>query len=229
MKIGFISLGVLIIGTVATLAMNNAKNSYSLHYKVTVAIETPEGVKTGSTVREISNAVPILRFPGGGNPGGVRGEAVVVDLGERGKVFALIDDKEDHRFYNAFPPPEGAGGASPPAIQYYATLKTGATGILDPKKFPGPPRILAFKDINDANTITSVISWHRKNGQEDDGYYYLGNDRFEELFGKGFAFKEITYEITDKPVSWGKVEKYLPDGATQLFLSRQKFKQGEPK
>lgn len=61
-------------------------------YRLTVEVDTPEGVKSGSSVIEVSTAMS-----GPNNiptPGSLyrtaRGEAVTVDLGERGLLFALI-------------------------------------------------------------------------------------------------------------------------------------------
>ena len=57
---------------------------------MTITVDTPEGVKTGSAVHEISNSKGLFGFPDAGNPADIEGEAVVVDLGERGVLFALI-------------------------------------------------------------------------------------------------------------------------------------------
>ena len=57
MKKLLIILGVLIIGGVTfAYAMSelNGNKSYSWRYKMTVEIETPEGIKTGSAVREVT-------------------------------------------------------------------------------------------------------------------------------------------------------------------------------
>ena len=62
----------------------------SWRYEVTITVDTPEGVKTGSAVHEISNSKGLFGFPDAGNPADIEGEAVVVDLGERGVLFALI-------------------------------------------------------------------------------------------------------------------------------------------
>lgn len=222
MKLGLIAIGVLMIGTVAAWAIEQKTNSYNLHYKVTVSIETPEGIKTGSAVREISNSVPTIDWPDVGNPGNVKGEAVVVDLGDRGQVFALIDDKEDNRFYNAFPVPGekiGNGGSSPEGIAYYHTLKPGAKGTLNPKLFPGLPRLVTFINSDDPKSLASVMYWDR-NWSHDDGTYYMQDDKFEELFGKDVKFKEMTYEITRDPVTWGKVDNFFPNNYEEEIVHK---------
>lgn len=64
-------------------------------YRLTVEVDTPEGVKSGSTVIEVETAMS-----GPNNiptPGSLyrtaRGEAVTVDLGTRGLLFALIQSE----------------------------------------------------------------------------------------------------------------------------------------
>src|ERR1700722_17123777 len=64
--------------------------SDSWRYKMTVTVETPEGVKMGSAVREVTRYRVFnlttkwtYRFK-------VRGEAIVIDLGKRGTLFPLL-------------------------------------------------------------------------------------------------------------------------------------------
>lgn len=54
-------------------------------YKMTVTVETPEGVKTGSAVREVySRTDPALLVNNGTHTILAKGDAVVIDLGSRG-------------------------------------------------------------------------------------------------------------------------------------------------
>jgi hypothetical protein len=71
-----------------------SKGLPSYRYKMTVEVETPQGLRSGSSVIEV-------RTSGGGltNTGGiqsrVQGEAVAVDLGSRGALFALLTARND--------------------------------------------------------------------------------------------------------------------------------------
>lgn len=100
-KTGILGLILVVIAGVGALAMSD-KPSGSWRYKMSVVVETPEGEITGSAVREMGNSTPLIQLPDVGNPAGVRGEAVVVDLGARGVLFALISDKSDNEFYMRF-------------------------------------------------------------------------------------------------------------------------------
>lgn len=239
-------LGLLVIAgsvAIAAEAIQNEKPSGRWRYKMTVTVETPEGIKTGSAVREMSNATPAIDWPDVGNPADVQGEAVVVDLGKRGVLFAQISSDSDLEFYSAFPLPgkkPGNGGSTPEGIRYYSNLPVGTKSVLDSHYPPGYPRLVTFTDLNDPKSATLVQEWERNK----KGYYDLKEDHFETLFGKGVKLRDITLEITDEPVTWGVVDEYLPASFWQKFhewwknldireKSRKQylfqFKQGEPK
>jgi hypothetical protein len=75
-------------------------------YKITIEIETPEGIKTGSAVREVrawKNAAKIINPDVAPIEYEVIGEAVVVDLGKRGVLFGLIDWDSYEEVESSFP------------------------------------------------------------------------------------------------------------------------------
>lgn len=211
MRISILTIGIILIGTVAALALNEANENkvYSWRYKMIVTVETPEGEVTGSAVRQMGNDLHGSPLSQQGNPAEVKGEAVVVDLGERGKLFALISHQSDLEFYNAFPvpgKPRGSGGSTPEGIKYYASLPIGTKGTLNPQNPPGYPRLVTFTDMDDPKSVTLAQEWTRRK----DGYFELTNDHMEELFGKGIKLKNIALAITDEPVTWGEVDEFLP-------------------
>ena len=149
-------------------------SSMTINYKVTVEIETPEGVKSGYAVRQISNSVPLLRFPDVGNPAKIRGEAVVIDLGRRGKVFfALSDQSSQNGLYLAFPV---KGASTKQGIEYYRSLKLGDRG--EWKSYRSP--FIYFQNPKTAHSAKQ-----------------LSIGEFSEVFGSGvslyapFAAREI--------------------------------------
>jgi len=206
-----ISILAVLIVVVASISfgVGDLYLSGTWRYKMTVEIETPEGIKTGSSVREMGNSASSSFIPEVGNPADVRGEAVVLDLGARGVLFALISHKSDHEFYDTFPVPSGKGGATPEGIKYYASLPVGTKGIVNPGMPGGYPNLVTFKDVNDPKSVTLVQEWERTRGQSLGHQFKLKNDRMEEFFGEGVKLKKITIEITDEPVTWGVVKKYL--------------------
>lgn len=204
--------GLVIAGAIAmegNLSNQKERASGQWRYKMTVTVETPEGEITGSAVREMGNATPRVNLPDVGNPADVRGEAVVVDMGDRGVLFALISHASDLEFYNTFPVPGhpiGVGGSSSAGIEYYSNLPVGTKAEMPSDFPPGYPKLVTFTDISDPKTVTLAQVWAR----QEQGLYTLKGGRMEELFGEGGELKSIELEITDEPVTWGVVDEYLP-------------------
>jgi hypothetical protein len=181
------------------------------HYKTTVTVETPEGLKSGSAVREVTvqilhkgwnHETPLTKRS-------FRGEAVVVDLGKRGELFALLkgyadgDDDGYYTVFNAFPGPPGFTAAG---IEYYSHLKNTKATLL-PTNYP---MLVTFGDLKDPNTIKTVLEMKSDPTKKRWPIaLVITADHFEELFGKGVRLKEITLEMTDAPVTQA-VDQYLP-------------------
>ena len=201
MRYGFITLALVLVAGVA-FAMGDLYVSGTWRYKITVEIETPEGIKTGSAVHELSNSdssVEILDFPESVNPPKFKGEAVVVDLGKRGVVFATLPTDPYWMFLNTFPV---KNATATEGIKYYNSLPIGLKKDLAPKDYP--PFVM-FKDISDPKSVT-LVKGHRFDVEKQD---HIPVDEFEALFGPGVRLKSITLEITDDPVTWGKVDAHL--------------------
>ena len=229
MKLPAIVFGIVFIaGTALAMGQVPSEESYNWRYKMTVTVETPEGDVSGSAVREIQNLLHGSPLSQQGNPGDVIGEAVVVDLGKRGVVFALISHTSDNRFSENFPLPGrigGQGSTTPEGIKYQSSLPVGTKAVLNPRTPQGYPQLVTFTDMDDPKSVTLIQEWERigEAGRAFDDQRTLEEDRFEGLFGEGVRLKEITLEITDEPVTWGVVDQYLPDQARKLNMTYSYF------
>lgn len=188
------SLFLLVAGVVLAFAVIFPTQSW--RYKMTVSVETPEGIKTGSAVREVSvtdnpkitpETIPHIE---------VKGEAVVVDLGKRGVLFALMRNYRGSNYAFNISYLTIGGNLSPEGIRFLQNA-TGKKAVLEPKRYP---MLVMFKDIKDPKTVTPILEFG------PDGS--IKADHFEELFGKGVKLKEISIELTDEPVTWG-IEEYI--------------------
>ena len=200
----------IIGGLLVALATGGAYGAYTLgdwyvsgtwRYKVTIALDTPEGLKTGSAVYELSNSdskIKIIDLPEVGNPGILRGEAVVVDLGARGLLFSLVPD--EHWFYSAIPVPGSAGASTLEGIRYYKNLKQ-AKAVLAPAQYP---QMVMFKEITDPKSVTMAYGGVFDGEKQD----HVPKDAMAELFGAGVTIKDVTIEMTEEPVTTG-IEKQL--------------------
>lgn len=170
---------LLSIGTV--ILYKYAYPTYTYRYKMTVEVNTPDGVKSGSSVIEVET-IQWSEFLSGITAGHTTdstavGEAPFVDLGERGMLFTTL--KYDYicnvygQAYFAEYPNERTKNARMPAYidaqGFKATLPQEAY-----------PLMVTFKDVADPMTITEV--------------------KPEELaihFGEGVSLKSISVEYTN--------------------------------
>ena len=163
-------------------------------YRLTVEIETPDGIKTGSAVRKIrasknfagviNNAAPIVMYE-------VMGEAVAIPLGER-ILFISIGDDAYEQVYAAF---GYASGDDWKQIQSVLRLEKGERAEL--KKRIG--NFYTFMDEADP------VSLERLTSQD-----------FARVFGEGVFFKGATVEIVDDVISW-RVATLLPPDFTIMI------------
>ena len=215
---------VLLFGAASALAISKSSDDkeYSWRYKMTVEVKTPEGIKTGYAVREVN----LILTPQYYGPKGeysskihMKGEAVEVDLGERGVLFAItggywlgVDHGKNLPFY-AFPiNDEGFGGETTiKGGEYYSSLEK-VKADLKPELYP---LLVTFSDINDPKTVVAVLEVEPCNNQNDENDDCVGKpphvtrDHFEELFGKGVHLENITIEMTNEPITWS-ISKKLP-------------------
>lgn len=157
-------------------------------YKVTVEVETPSGLKTGSAIRHIKARRELAGFLGQGVVHyQTYGEAVVVDLDQYGTLFVLIDEFDYQLLFEAF----NINFADPSAsISYFADLPVGTRG--ETTKFLVP--FVTFENLSDLTTVKGAAPPVMK-----------------KVFGEGVKFKKITIEITDLPITEGIIEEYLPN------------------
>ncbi len=197
-----IILGVVCIPVVTVLLLWLAADYPwgTWRYRVIVEIATPEGIKTGSAIRELRvHTEP--GFLGVRKQGVARlvGEAVVIDLGQRSKLFALLTEDD---LFQAFPYNNGAGVLAPEGIRFYNELKSGMKAPLPPAKYP---TFVIFADLNDPKSVQ--LAYGSRFDVETQKTVPV--DQLEELLGVGVNVRSVTIEITNDPVAWN-IDKVLP-------------------
>ena len=163
----------------------------TLRYRVTVAVETPEGLKVGSAVREAGmyHEERILPGQGGTTYNVLKGEAVVVNLEKRGVLFFLI----------------GLRGHQSEAEMIFANMGNKNKIMLTQDQYGD---FVRFRDMNDPKTIENVCKQEDLN-KIKRAHPYRSVVSFEDAFGSSVSVRGISVEITDHLVTW-KIEKYLP-------------------
>ncbi|MBX9660899.1 MAG: hypothetical protein K2X00_20275 [Nitrospiraceae bacterium] len=172
--------------------------------KITVEVDTPSGVKSGSSVIEVGYAEkPEWAQSFGGNGFSARGEAVAVDVAPGKTLFALLMSPNDYDFpwYQSRMIIDALhlGAVAKPPIKIseddYSIETHQLIGRLHVKlDLPKTlyPLIVTFTDLREPKTVEAIKP-----------------DKFSEKLGSGVNLKRITVEVTDEPITTG-IEKRLP-------------------
>ncbi|MGN7437241.1 MAG: hypothetical protein ACTHOO_01260 [Alcanivorax sp.] len=200
---------ICLVGAIVYAVAEYANTEHRWKYRITVEVETPDGIKTGSSVWEV-NLKPVRAGKLKGYKDFYRGEAVLVDLGERGLLFALKKDANSRAYpKNLFqkmfwhrPPPATKPLKTEEKLEYYDNLRN-ANAIV-PKDWY--PTFVYFRDLNDPKTIEAVYDRH--NALSGNSRQVKVN-KLSEVFGQGVEINNIKIETTSDPVRF-KLHKILP-------------------
>lgn len=208
------------------------KDGAKWRYKITVVVDTPEGEKTGSAVREIRSrkGMDVLLNSGRILDLDVIGEGVVVDLGDRGKLFSMMNiDGSSKILFEAF-----AEGRPPGKALFEKEYAAVYNNIGDKQRKVSPtmfyfPDFVMFKDPEDPKSIEPVLI-RKLDGYEAQMKKKVVTDRFEELFGLGVALKEVTIQLSDEEITQ-KIESHLPPFGQETGYQewRRSLPYGDPK
>lgn len=201
--------------------------STEARYRLTVEVETPQGINSGSSViqmRAVSNPEWMRQSSGRTGAISFKGEAVAVDLGKGKTLFALLrgetNDVTPFTFLRVAQAVDMADYGDARAM-----LERMGRGrdvrILPPKMETGCadalncsisayPLLVTFKDIKDPTSVERVDP-----------------DNLEASFGKGYRLKAITVQVTDEEVTTG-IEKRL-GWLKSIGLERGTLKSNPPK
>jgi hypothetical protein len=173
------------------------KYSFEWNQKITVAVETPVGLVSGSAVQHIEwvGGARHSRGEGGNASGKTQGEAVVLDLGANKYLFALLQGDGKSRMGDASTIAQFAlckSSEMSPGAVCFSKLNDARAGTSAQVQPGNMPMLVTFADINDPKTVKLVDT-----------------ENLAATFGEGFALKSISVEITDEQVSAGAVERGL--------------------
>jgi hypothetical protein len=174
------------------------KSSWSYRYRLTLFVETPEGEKSGTGVVEIlvtKAAISLNQMPMNWE---LRGEAVSVDLGKRGALFALLEGGRPAQSFLALPQAvfERTGTLD---RRYTAEEREGKLeGLQASAELARDeiPLLARFRDIDDPKTIEIVDP-----------------DDLAKSFGEGVRLLRAIIETTKEPIT-KRIErqlKWLPE------------------
>lgn len=171
-------------------------------YRLTVEVDTPEGLRSGSSVIEVTQRM----VRPGSNPAGTaverraRGEAVAVDLPDGRTLFALLRSDNDIDWASYVMQVLGPNVEGESFEQQLDDMLALEGVIVLPRTFPpvghldersAYPMLVTFADESDPTSAALVDP-----------------DDLAATFGEGVSLRRITVEMTDDPVTTG-IEKRL--------------------
>ena len=132
----------------------------SYRFRMTVEVETPQGLKTGSSVMEVTAYEKLkLTSEEHGGGGGLRGEAVVVETAD-GPVFVLLKNDGSGQPLRAQVTAALAPGAPLNPIASYVATVGDLGGMFASAKAELPrkawPQMVRFRDLSDPKSVEKV-------------------------------------------------------------------------
>jgi hypothetical protein len=169
-------------------------------YRLTVEVETPEGLKTGSSVIEVQQSIGRTTMDGFGEQVflRIRGEAVAVDLPDGRTLYALLRSGGDVEWAARVIPFLSPDANDDNPLDDLLLLE-GKKELPRTWSKPGPfnnrsayPMIVTFGDEADPTSVAEVEP-----------------DYLSAAFGEGVKLKRITAELTDDPMTTGIEERLV--------------------
>ena len=167
-------------------------NQYTWHQKMTLEVEAEGQLYTGSSVVKVmvKESDPLTNQLGYPLQSGATGEAAFVELPGSRYLFALLDggppdSGPQTNAVNIFEDRLPQRG-----IERFAVLSTSRFKTEIPES--QYPLLVTFTDLTDPTTVKVVDP-----------------ENLAATFGPGVSLKRLTLEITDEPVTEGKIEQVL--------------------
>ena len=182
-------------------ACNASDDTPTYRYRLTVEVDTPAGVRSGSSVIEVEQRLgrPMS------NPGGMaidrraRGQAVMVDLPDGRTLFALLRSEDETDWASSVMQTAAPRIEGEPFEERFDNMLLIDGEVELPRRWPpvagglelaGWPMLVTFADLADPTSVTLVDP-----------------DDLAATFGEGVALRRITVEMTDDPVTEGIEER----------------------
>lgn len=188
-------LGEALLVLVCLAATGCSKPATTYAYRLTLEVQTPEGLRKGESTIQIKTSVTTPPMPYAGMAShDVAGEAVVVDLGIRGKLFALFRQGDKGGFTSEYdwspdllsqlaPKIEPAEGESAHETQARALASLPGVHTLWPRQKNRParqtlPLLVRFDNLRNPWTVRQV-----------------SYDNLASSFGPGVHLRRMTAEV----------------------------------
>jgi len=180
-------------------------------YRLTVEVDTPQGLRSGSSVIEVRTFDQGSGFPGpeaGGLRMGAIGEAVAVDLPSGKTLFVLLRSESKY---------DGASGYAIAAYSETLKRKPGPLSkdvqwvdwLREIKRQTTPAVVPRFLMVSGRRQDVYPVMVTFRNSRDPRTVVPVDPDNLSDAFGRGVSLKRIVAQITDDPVTVG-IRRKLP-------------------
>lgn len=183
-------------------------------YRLTVEVETPEGLKTGSSVIEVRTQIAERPNLPDANALNIRviGEAVSVDLGKRGMLLALLRSEDAVNWAGGVmelvtPRPPYVAGEDAYVAWHKAMLANKGLHEL-PRNASSNQRPWRSHEPNDPPKDYPMLV-HFTNMADPATVEIVDPDNLAAVYGQGIKLRRMTVELTRSPVTSGIGNKLI--------------------
>ena len=197
-----LAAAMLAAATLALTACALVEQHYEQRYRLTLEIETPQGVRSGSGVFQVTTVLHPLWAIGPQTDARLSGEAVAVELPNGERLFAVLLGGRDASDLLTLPkkifgPLVGRPEFVAKGGRTYYDLEKQHRFLRSAKpsaELTGSdrPYLVRFRDIGDPLSVEAV---------DPDG--------LARVYGTGYRLRRVTLAVTEDPVSRG-IDKHLP-------------------
>ena len=193
---------LLLLGACGQASTNLLGKTYPpVHYRLAAEIETPEGIRTGSSVIAVQWSLPGTLFGAMGSAGfAIDGEAVAIDLPKGERLFILLQRPDDmdwaSRLGESIDLPPDDGPVDPQdrfAVQDRQFQRLIADRAVHPLH---RRRKSAAEDADDTPYFVRLAT-----PGDPRSMMVLDPDQLEKAYGPGYRLKALTVQVTDAPVT----------------------------
>jgi len=182
---------------------------YAWNQKITLVVDTPDGIKTGSAVTRVEWKRNHIFKDGGNWWRKVYGEATYVDLGNGKYLFATIGESTTTTMAIRTLQPGYPRNWS--FKEFYEDFKNLKKPLIVSKD--NYPLLLTFGDINEPASVMQVT-----------------HNNIEDVLGEEISVKKITIEATKKNVTLNRISSKINclNSANSCFPINRNLKYGHP-
>jgi hypothetical protein len=197
---------VLIVLVACYLGLQYLAGTQTHHFRLSLSVETPDGVRTASSVLKVTYRW--VQTLGAGPAAGydLKGEAVFLDLGQGRNIIMLLAHGPTGDGIDAIAwLPTSALLGLPAGWSAFEGLANGGKKLTGSTELKPPliPTLVTFTDLNNPASAKVVYATGVDGIRTAQSYYGSGivlTDDFARTFGPGHAFKRATLEMV--PVGW---------------------------